>query len=163
MKPIGSFEWGILLAAGGVVGAIVVSYAAVSDRGTVAEPVRAEARAAIAVAEPRPLRSKPAAPVPPARRPTTFALTAARASSWLSVRAGAESARVLYEGVLAQGETVRFRAPRLWLRFGAASHLDLTIDGRLVELPLFGTFDAFAGPRGVRPDPTPYATAAQSP
>jgi hypothetical protein len=70
---------------------------------------------------------------------------------------------VLYEGELPQGETVRLRSRRLWIRFGGASDIDLRIDGRPVRLPAFGTYDAFAGPRGIVADRKIYATAAQSP
>ena len=67
--------------------------------------------------------------------------------------------------MLPLGETVRLKSKRLWIRFGAASHVEMTIDGRRARLPAFGTFDAFAGPRGVVADRTAYryATAAQSP
>ena len=110
-------------------------------------------------------RLQHAVSAPPAKAEprSTFALTAVRGESWLQIRSGSFTGRTLYEGLLPLGETVRLRSKRLWIRFGAASHLDLTIDGRPVRLPAFGTFDAFAGPRGVVADRTDYATAAQSP
>jgi hypothetical protein len=103
------------------------------------------------------------------RRPrrATYSITAARGDSWLSARAGSEAGRVLFEGNIGRGETVRLRSRRVWVRFGSASYVDLRINGKLTPLPLFGTYDAYVEPRGVRPDPTVYAvgqaTAAQSP
>jgi hypothetical protein len=97
------------------------------------------------------------------KRRSTFAFKATRGDSWLQARAGTFGGRVLYEGKLLQGETVRLRSQRLWVRFGASSHLDLFVNGRRAWLPAFGTYDAFAGPRGVTADRKIYATAAQSP
>jgi len=161
-----SFEWGLVLTGSAVVGTLAVFYAVDWDRSTPAsrEPVAIEVKAATTpVARPR---RAPAVPAPPLQRPVTgatFAFTAERGDAWLQVRSRSFDGRVLYEGTLILGETVRLRSRRVWIRFGAASHLELTIDGRPVRLPAFGTYDAFAGPRGVFADRTPYATAAQSP
>jgi hypothetical protein len=46
---------------------------------------------------------------------------------------------VLFSGVLEPGRKLRFAAPRLWARFGAAGHLRITQDGRPVTLQ--GTYD----------------------
>jgi hypothetical protein len=164
-RPIG-FEWGIVLTGSAVVGTLAVFYAFDWDQNSTpisAGPVRAEVKA-----EATPVVRPP--PPPPVSRPaqrsktrSTFAFTAARGDSWLQVRAGSFGGRVLYEGKLLEGETVRLRSRRLWIRFGAASYIDLTIQGRPVRLPAFGTYDAFAMPRRVVPDRKIYATAAQSP
>jgi Domain of unknown function (DUF4115) len=157
------FEWGIVLTGSAVVGTLAVFYAADWDRSghATSEPVIVKVKAADTRATPPPTVSQPP-PKPPLAR-STFAFTAARGDSWFQVRARSFGGRVLYEGKLPQGETVRLRCQRLWIRFGAAAYIDLTIDGRPVRLPAFGTYDAFAGPRGLRPDRKVYATAAQSP
>jgi hypothetical protein len=62
-----------------------------------------------------------------------------RSGSWVEVRRGSETGSVLYAGTLLPGATLHFRAQRLWARFGAASNLAITADGRPVRLQ--GTFD----------------------
>lgn len=165
---MGSFEWSVVLCGTAVVTTIVAGYGIGWERtaGESFVPVRAQVKPATA----RVVRAPVRAVAPPARTPVVqpaYVLTAARGDSWLHVRAGSAAGRLVWEGNLLRGQTVRLRSPRLWIRFGAAAHLDLLIDGRRARLPAFGTFDAFVGPRGVRQDRTPhltiYATAAQSP
>jgi cytoskeleton protein RodZ len=75
---------------------------------------------------------KPQAPVQPA-----FArIVAARGRCWLLVRAGGPSGFVLYEGILEQGQSKRFRIhSHLWVRMGRPSALDVTVAGRAVTTP----------------------------
>jgi hypothetical protein len=65
--------------------------------------------------------------------------------SWLEVRRGSATGAVLYSATLTDGKTLHFRAPRLWTRFGAASNVTITADGRPVEL--HGTYDKVFVPR----------------
>lgn len=76
-------------------------------------------------------------PSPPARQPARARITlvAARGPCWLSVRAGSESGRVLYERMLQPGERAGFAATRLWIRIGAPWNIDATLDGKPVALP----------------------------
>jgi hypothetical protein len=162
-----NFEWVVVLTASVLVAALVGFYAGVARRTQDPPTVRVTPKVAATplaqpVPAPPPSPEKTAAPAKTAAR-ATFRLTAARGDSWLQVRSGSFTGRTLYEGVLPLGETVRLRSQRLWIRFGGASHLDLFINGKRARLPAFGTFDAFAGPRGVVADRTDYATAAQSP
>jgi hypothetical protein len=164
VKPLGSFEWGIVLTGSAVVSVIALSYAVGWDRSSLTAPelVTVEVKAAATPV------ARPEAPVVADPRATTksrskFAIKAVSGDSWLQIRSGSFAGRTLYEGVLPLGETTRLTSKRLWIRFGAASHVQLSIDGRRTRLPAFGTFDAFAGPRGVVADRTDYATAAQSP
>jgi hypothetical protein len=164
VKPLGSFEWGVVMTGSAVVSTIVLFYAVGWDRSALVEPelVKVEVKGTTnSLARPTRAASAPAPRVVP-RRPT-FAFTAAGGDSWLQIRAGTFRGRTLFDEVLPLGETVRLRSQRLWIRFGAASNIELAIDGRRMRLPAFGTFDAFAGPRGVVADRTIYATAAQSP
>jgi hypothetical protein len=59
--------------------------------------------------------------------------------SWLEVRRGSPSGPTLYSGVLLPGQTLHFRAARLWARMGAAGNLDVALDGKPVALQ--GTYD----------------------
>lgn len=54
----------------------------------------------------------------PAPQLVTVVVTAARGDCWLSARAGSESGRLLDERILLEGESVRLRAPRVWLSLG---------------------------------------------
>jgi hypothetical protein len=164
-RPTG-FEWGIVLTVTVVVGTLAVFYAVEWDRSSTEaapEPVRVEVKAATTPGAALPPRPVVSTPVSTSKPRATFVFTAARGDSWFQARAGSFGGRVLYEGNLSEGETVRLRSRRLWIRFGGASDIDLRIDGRPVRLPAFGTYDAFAGPRGVVADRKIYATAAQSP
>jgi hypothetical protein len=92
----------------------------------------------------------PAAPKSPPSSTVLLALTAARGDCWLSVRAGTPEGKVLYEGTLASGRTIRLEGARLWVRFGAAANLDLTLNGKKVAALPAGTVDVVATPAGVR-------------
>ena len=158
------FEWAAVLTGGAVVGTLAVLNAVEWDPKERPAPAAAEVKPAVASTPRRSLAPAVHASESKAKRPrSTFSFTAARGDSWLQVRSGSFGSGVLYEGKLGQGESVRVRSRRLWIRFGAAAHLDLTIDGKPVRLPAFGTYDAYAGPRGVSVDRTIHATAAQSP
>lgn len=57
-------------------------------------------------------------------------LAAARGDCWLSVRVGSRSGQVLYEGLLRQGASLRFRRQPLWIRIGAPWNLDVRLNGQ---------------------------------
>jgi Domain of unknown function (DUF4115) len=59
--------------------------------------------------------------------------------SWLEVRRGSSSGRVLYSGMLLPGTQLHFRAPRVWARLGAAGNLSIVANGRPVSV--HGTYD----------------------
>jgi cytoskeleton protein RodZ len=65
--------------------------------------------------------------------PVFASLSAARGRCWLLVRDGGPNGALLFEGVLEQGQAKRFRLrPRLWVRMGAPSMVDLRVAGKLV-------------------------------
>lgn len=83
----------------------------------------------------------PAATATPAPRrlaPTEIVVTGARGSSWVEAHVGSETGRLLFAGVVADGQTVHVTAPVVWIRFGAAGNLDLHVNGRT---PVPGTFN----------------------
>jgi cytoskeleton protein RodZ len=68
--------------------------------------------------------------------PTKLVLTAARGDSFLQVRAGGVTGRLLWEGTLEQGQVQRFlRNRRLWLDLEDPQNLNAKVNGRRVELP----------------------------
>jgi hypothetical protein len=104
--------------------------------------------------EPEPALLEPdpavATPQPPARVPvsrrrptaqtpapaaTSLAITATRGDCWTEVRAGSSTGAVLYSGLLASGSTLKFNRDRLWLRLGAASNVDIMVNGRPSAVP----------------------------
>lgn len=69
------------------------------------------------------------------RARATLAVTATRGDCWVEVRTGSPEGQSLYSGILALGNTVRFDGPQLWLRLGAASHVDVVVNGRPSAVP----------------------------
>jgi len=62
-------------------------------------------------------------------------LTASNGRSWLDAHQGSATGKQLYIGVLEQGQTVRLRGSRLWIRLGAPAALTATLNGRPLTLP----------------------------
>lgn len=86
----------------------------------------APAPATTAAQEPAAPPEREPAPVAPLR----LTLTAVNGDCWLSVRVGSRDGEVLFEGLLGQGQTVRFARPRLWIRMGAPWNLEARLNGR---------------------------------
>jgi Domain of unknown function (DUF4115) len=74
------------------------------------------------------------------RGAVTLNLAATRGDYWVEVRARSATGPPLYSGTLAAGKTLRFDRSRLWLRLGAASNLDIMVNGRPLAVP-FGTVE----------------------
>jgi transcriptional regulator with XRE-family HTH domain len=80
-------------------------------------------------------------------------IAATRGASWVSVRAGSARGRVLAEQTLERGQTLRFHAERLWIRLGAATNLDVTVNGSRPATSVYGTFDAVVTEAGLEKVP----------
>jgi hypothetical protein len=107
--------------------------------------------------EPAPAKRAPAEPTgqPPAPRPareqqpiarekptrpkatpgTALTISATRGDCWVEVRAGSSSGQILYAGTLATGSTIKFHREKIWLRLGAASNVDVVVNGRQSTVP----------------------------
>ncbi len=88
------------------------------------------------------VRAAPIAKVvaPEATRASTVrtSITAARGTSWLSIRTDGPAGAVLYQGTLAQGTALHYTlgGHRLWVRMGRPGVLDITVGGhRIGGLP----------------------------
>lgn len=108
------------------------------------------ARLAPRVVAPEP---RPATPPKPSVTPTAapastvkLGLAAVRSDSWVEVRRGSREGPIVFSGVISQGNEIELSATRLWVRFGAASHLDITANGRPVSLQ--GTVETVFTPKG---------------
>jgi uncharacterized protein DUF4115 len=136
--------------------AIVAAVLAVAAAGVAAAIARtggapparhpATAHRAHAAAKPKHRHAAPAAPrtvesvaKAPATATVDVVIAADRGSSWVEIRRGSSTGKVLFAAELAQGKRLHYRAPRLWARFGAAANLAITVDGK--SLALQGTFD----------------------
>lgn len=106
-----------------------------------AAPLAAEPVAPRPAPSPAPPRPKPKQEPPP----TTLALAAVRGDSWVEARSGSADGSLLYRGNLVRGRSIRLSAPRVWVRLGAASNLDVTLNGRRTGRSLFGTVDVTFG------------------
>jgi hypothetical protein len=80
-----------------------------------------------------------------ARAPTRLAVAAVLGDSWVEARSGSADGALLYRGNLERGRSIRLSGRRLWLRLGAASNLELTLNGRKTGRSLFGTVDVTFG------------------
>jgi cytoskeletal protein RodZ len=73
----------------------------------------------------------------PAGRPLAgrarLILIAARGDCWLSVRTGSREGRVLFGGMLSQGDSLRFVRKKLWVRMGAPWNLTARLNGRALR------------------------------
>jgi Domain of unknown function (DUF4115) len=78
-------------------------------------------------------------------------LTAARGDCWLSARRDSAEGPLLYEGTLLSGRSLRLDGARLWLRFGAASNVDVTLNGKRISALPTGTGDIVATAKGIQP------------
>jgi hypothetical protein len=108
----------------------------VQQTASEAEPRAATRTTEAPPASPEPqAESRPPAPTPAKAKATAIVLSATRGDCWVSVRAGSPEGRVLYEGTLPQGESLRFSQSKVWLRLGAASNLDILVDGRRSVVP----------------------------
>lgn len=80
-------------------------------------------------------RKRSAKPGGPRSSVTAVVLTATRGDCWVEVRAGSSTGEALYTGTLTAGDSLRFKRPKLWLRLGAASNVDLVVNGRPSRVP----------------------------
>jgi hypothetical protein len=67
--------------------------------------------------------------------PKTAVLVAARGATWLDVRYGSSSGKLIYENVLAQGKklSVPLTRGKVWVRIGLPANLDVRLGGKLAH------------------------------
>jgi cytoskeletal protein RodZ len=70
----------------------------------------------------------------------TLVVRAAKGGSWMEVRAGSASGRLLYSGTLEQGQAKRFEGRRLQLALAEPQNVVVRRNGARVELPAGTTF-----------------------
>lgn len=92
----------------------------------------------------------PLATSPQPGRPMRLAITAARGDCWLEVHSLSATGKLLYVGVLNEGKTVAVSGRKLWIRFGAGENVDLTLDGKIEQVPA-GATNVLVTTNGVQP------------
>lgn len=136
----------VALAAILVVGATVAGLAAWRLGGSSTPPARnatpPSAVGSVAAAAPPPAATTAATPPPPKPvvHPVLTSISATHGRCWLLVRAGGANGKVLFEGILEQGQAKRFRfTTKLWLRMGRPSALDISVAGKPIGTTLPAT------------------------
>ncbi|MFQ5427024.1 MAG: RodZ domain-containing protein, partial [Gaiellales bacterium] len=85
--------------------------------------------------------------------PGPIEVTAAGGDAWIQVRAGSATGRVLHEGILPVGQTLRFDRRTIWVRTGAAAFTVISRGDEtlLARDELIGTVEVLVTPRGLSP------------
>jgi len=141
-RRLGLFSIGVALIAGLAAGGwIVAGRPAHIDAATKPAP------AAVRPHTGAPSASSAAAESMPTPNGARLAVKGIGDGSWVEVRRGSARGRVLFSGVVKGGKAIDLQAPRLWVRFGAAARLVITVNGAVQ--PLNGTVDALVTPTGL--------------
>lgn len=130
---------GIALA---VFGALIASGRYVQEPSTDAGPTRTTPTTTSRSAPPPPLKRVVATSKPVSVAPSTtvvITITASRGPCWVYARRGSPTGKQLAYQTLQQGKSITLRGPRIWLQLGAASMVDITVNGRARPVPAAGT------------------------
>jgi cytoskeletal protein RodZ len=145
LAPIGSRSIGVLrpLVAIAAIVAVVAAVAAWQLGGSSGSPPkqRSEGLAAASTTQASGTTTQPAVAHHAKKHTSTHhaaparaVLTASRGPVWLYVRSGSATGTVVYQGVLAQGQTLPLTLrTRMWVRIGAPWNLDVTLAGRALS------------------------------
>ena len=77
---------------------------------------------------------------PTARGNMRLVVRAVKGGSWMEVRAGSSSGRLLYSGTLEQGQGKPFEGRRLQLALAEPQNVVVRVNGKRVDLPVGTTF-----------------------
>jgi transcriptional regulator with XRE-family HTH domain len=90
---------------------------------------------------------------PPRPRLARLVLIAARGNCWLLVRDGSGAGPILYQGLLSEGQSLRFARRHLWIRVGAPWNLDARLNGAALASLRPDTGNVLVTPTGTQPVP----------
>jgi hypothetical protein len=160
-RVVRAVAWVVLLAALALIGLGIALRVGAFDHSAASPPVTSRSiPVATTPLTTAPLTTAPAAPPTTTTAPTTstqaavpvtFVVHATRGDSWMEVRVGTGTGRVLYSGILRQGLSDRETGRVLWVRFGSVGNLDLTLNGKPVHTTSSGTVDAVVTHDGLHP------------
>jgi RodZ C-terminal domain len=88
-------------------------------------------------------------PPPPAKRITPtqavatqpsqavvhITIAASRGDCWVLARRGSETGPIMVQQLLPQGQRLTLRGPHIWLELGAASNVDISVNGKARSVP----------------------------
>ncbi len=80
---------------------------------------------------------------------TSLEIRAMRGDSWVEVRLGSATGRVLQAGTMNKGSSSSVEGSRLWVQFGNVGNLDLLVNGKPVHPSHLGTITVIATPSGL--------------
>lgn len=83
---------------------------------------------------------QPATQTAPATGRARLVVRAAQGGTWMEVRAGSASGKLLYSGTLEQGQSQRFEAKRLQLALAEPANVVVRLNGNRVDLPAGSAF-----------------------
>ena len=69
----------------------------------------------------------------------TLVVGAVKGDSWMEVRAGAGTGRLLYGGTLERGQSQRFNQKKIYVAFGNPENVSVTVNGLQMQLPATST------------------------
>ena len=135
-----------LVAAVGLALVLVLVLVALTCGGGDDDPMVTPPAPAVSNPPPPPVTTTTTTPQPPpqAAGNAVLVVRATRGSSLVSVRIESEDGASLHEGVVTEGETIRVSGDTLWIRLGAASNVDMTLNDRPVEQLPAGPIDLIA-------------------
>jgi hypothetical protein len=125
------------LAVGAVAVALVMAGSKPQPAPTSTPPVARTGQHPAAVASPGAHAAVP--PAIPNTATVALKVSGIGRGSWLQVRRDSKTGAQLYNGVVTDGKSVRFTGARLWVQFGAAGNLAITVNGK--RLPYNGTIE----------------------
>ncbi len=82
--------------------------------------------------------------------PTSLTIQATRGDSWVEVRLGSSTGRLLQVGTMNKGSSSTVQGSRLWVRFGNVGNLDLLVNGKPVHPSHLGTITVIVTPSGLK-------------
>ena len=108
-----------------------------------------------ATVRPRTRPRQPTLPAPRTAKPRlgSLVLVAAYGRCWLDARRGSPNGSELHVGTLELGQSLRLSGKRIWIRLGAPSALQATLNGRRVSLPSVTPVNVLVTASGVREVP----------
>jgi hypothetical protein len=101
-------------------------------------------------ATPRPRIVAPRRTIPRVHASPHLTLYAARGATWVSVRAGTQSGRTLYEGLLSPRQRISVPGRRFVVRSQGAANLDAVLGTHRVNLSRYELRDVLITPSGIR-------------
>jgi cytoskeleton protein RodZ len=155
-RPLG--PWILATVGAGAVAAIVVGLIGLGgpeshNVSSSAPAVRKQPPPTLRADTPSPAGTPPSPEREATSQVARLVLSARHGRCWLDARLGSQNGRELHVGTLELGQSLSLRGVRLWIRLGAPSALDATLNGRRIGLPATTPVDVVVTAAGVQQAP----------